>query len=88
MTKKRLKDSDRSLISIRDYNYHSQRRKPWNRAFGPAALQDYEEFLVDRGSELIERLKEICMFSQDKIGHTDIAQYISYWRFDLILPWC
>lgn len=79
---KKLKKPNFGLISVRDYNIHAQLRKPWNRAFGPVALQDYEESLIARGTELVDHLKGICENSSDGVGHIDIAKYISYWRFD------
>ncbi|GJJ08845.1 hypothetical protein Clacol_003064 [Clathrus columnatus] len=73
-----------SLVGIRDISLHAKHRKPWNRAFGPAALKDYEDSLVVRGTELIEHLKAIIRKSPDGVGHTDISMYISNWSFDFM----
>lgn len=74
-----------NLIRVRDTNIHAHLRKQWNRAFGPGPLQDYEESLIARGTELVEHLKDVCHNSTHEFGHADIADYIGRWRSALIL---
>ncbi|GJJ06920.1 hypothetical protein Clacol_001116 [Clathrus columnatus] len=72
------------LVAVRDFNIHTKLRKPWNRAFGPAALKDYEESLVIRGIQLNELLKVKTRNSQGGVGHVDISRWISNWSFDFM----
>lgn len=74
-------DRNENLIATRDTNVHAKLRKPWTRAFGPAALEDYEDSLVARGIELVEHLRGVCTNSENNLGHVDIADYINRWGF-------
>ncbi|KIJ47442.1 hypothetical protein M422DRAFT_59510 [Sphaerobolus stellatus SS14] len=80
--RKHLKSSN--LIGIRDLKRHAQLRKPWNRAFGPSPIKDYEEALISRGTQFIGQLEEVCKSDSKGIEHIDIAEYFTFFSFDYI----
>ena len=46
------------LVALSDNAEHARRRRPWTRAFSPAALKDYEPQLAMRVRLLVSRLSE------------------------------
>jgi cytochrome P450 len=62
-----------NLISIRDRNEHSRRRKPWTRGLNTESLREYEPTLRRRVSQLVERLA-------DHVGKADVdlAQWFNF----------
>lgn len=61
-----------SLVSERDPVLHAEKRKVWNRGFMPAALREYDEPLMKRTAQLIERLGQ-------QVGTVDLGKWISYY---------
>ena len=59
-----------SLLSHRDAAAHAKRRKPWNRAFMPAAVLEYEPLLRRRATQLVDDLKK-------QEGVVDLDEWIS-----------
>lgn len=64
------------LVGMRDVADHTRRRRPWIRAFTPAALKEYEPVVAKRGAQLIEIL------TQKK--HTDFVHWIHLFTFDIM----
>lgn len=84
---KERKSSDlnsNNLIGIRDLKRHAQLRKPWNRAFGPIPLKDYEDALLSRGVQLVRQLEDVCKVAPAGSGHVEMAQYFTYFSFDFM----
>lgn len=52
----RLNTDCPQLDSMRDYNEHAVRRKPWARAMNASALKGYEEIVIQKSNELMEQL--------------------------------
>ena len=65
-----------SLVAERSPARHAQRRRPWNRAFAPAALKEYEPSLRRRVMQLVELLGK-------QEGVLDLAVWIH--RFSCVL---
>ncbi|KDR74026.1 hypothetical protein GALMADRAFT_269528 [Galerina marginata CBS 339.88] len=78
------RNKSNSLISVPDLRRHAQLRKPWNKAFGTAPMNDFGEILIKKASELSDHLMEICKSSVDRHAHLDLAKWISYFAFDFM----
>jgi hypothetical protein len=63
--------ADRSLIGLRDWHSHAERRKLWNKGFNTAALKDYEGIVIRRGKQLLDALES----RQETV---DIATWLGY----------
>lgn len=61
-----------SLITERDPALHAEKRKTWNRGFTPAALREYDEPVIKRTVQLLERLGQ-------QSGTIDLGKWISYY---------
>ena len=57
MLGKVLDPHSKMLIALQDTETHLQRRRPWQRAFTPAAIKEYEAQLSKRTSQLVARLE-------------------------------
>lgn len=56
-----------------DTEEHLERRKPWARAFTPAALKEYQPMVAARARQLVEALGK-------QAGEVDIAKWVNYFR--------
>ncbi|OBZ68798.1 hypothetical protein A0H81_11369 [Grifola frondosa] len=65
------------LVAISDQREHARRRKPWIRAFSPAALKGYEEITVKRVAQLVNALAS-------KSDDPDLGKWFSYFTFDVM----
>ena len=63
------------LIGIQDIEEHLRRRRPWNRAFNPAVVKDYEPQLSSRVHELVSRLVD-----QDR-KRVEVDQWIEFFAY-------
>ncbi|KAI0964040.1 hypothetical protein AcW1_000956 [Taiwanofungus camphoratus] len=77
-TGRSMKPAILSLMSLRNPHEHARRRKPWIRAFNPAALKEYEELIAKRATQLIERLVE-------QRSETDLGTWFNYFAFDFMM---
>lgn len=69
-----------SLTSVRDSRRHAELRKPWDAAFKPAAMANYEGMLTARAEQLITKLKDFS--SSESSGCTvDISLWLNYFTF-------
>ncbi|OBZ68976.1 hypothetical protein A0H81_11349 [Grifola frondosa] len=64
------------LVGIPDQREHARRRKPWIRAFSPAALKGYEEITVKRIAQLVNALAS-------KSDDPDLGKWFGYFTFDV-----
>lgn len=62
------------LIGQRDPVEHARRRRPWSRAFGTAALKEYEPIISKRVIQLSEALA-------NQRGTLDLAKWFSYFTY-------
>ncbi|GJE91626.1 cytochrome P450 [Phanerochaete sordida] len=68
-----------SLIALRDPVEHQRRRRTWNRAFRPAAVQEYLPLIRKRTAQLLDILAK-C---EDQDG-VDLAKWIRYFKYDFM----
>ncbi|KAH7915811.1 cytochrome P450 [Hygrophoropsis aurantiaca] len=73
-----------SIIGCRNPVRHAQLRKAWNRAFAVAPMKDYEDLMMLRAIQLVERLEGFCRQRPDGVGHADLAKWISFFTFDFM----
>ncbi|KAI0367398.1 high nitrogen upregulated cytochrome P450 monooxygenase 2 [Pilatotrama ljubarskyi] len=73
----RLLTTKLPLVGIMDTVEHLERRKPWARAFTPAALKEYHPMLAARASQLVQALSQ-------QGGEVDIAKWINYFSYDFM----
>ena len=59
------------MVGISDTELHLQRRRPWTRGLGPAALKDYEAIVAARASQLAHRLEE-------QHGTVNLGRWLNY----------
>ncbi|KAI0050676.1 high nitrogen upregulated cytochrome P450 monooxygenase 2 [Auriscalpium vulgare] len=77
------------LVGLRKHEEHSRRRKAWNRAFTTTAVKGYEEIVVKRTRQLIERLENLSLQRDSLKGKSlgailDLGQWLSYFATDLM----
>nr|BAL05177.1 cytochrome P450 [Phanerodontia chrysosporium] len=68
-----------SLIALRDPLEHQRRRRTWNRAFKPAALQEYLPLIQKRTAQLLDALSK-CE-EQDVV---DLGRWIRFCKYDFM----
>ncbi|EKM52485.1 uncharacterized protein PHACADRAFT_198544 [Phanerochaete carnosa HHB-10118-sp] len=56
---------------------HANRRRLWNRSMSSESLKDYEELIVTRVTQLVERLEGLA-------GPVDLVSWINYFTFDFM----
>ena len=67
------------LIACQNPVEHTQRRRPWNRAFSTNALKEYQPIIARRAVQLLDAL-------QSEGRTVDLAQWISFFTCVLIFP--
>lgn len=67
----------RSLLSLRDPDVHSARRRIWNRAFSATALKEYEVVVRNRLTQLVEILTDNSGQSMDLSKWIARLMYVS-----------
>ncbi|KAJ7116435.1 cytochrome P450 [Mycena epipterygia] len=68
----------RSLLSLRDPEVHSARRRIWNRAFSASALKEYDVVVRNRLAQLVEILT-------DNSGQSmDLSKWIARLMYDVM----
>ncbi|KAF9476613.1 cytochrome P450 [Pholiota conissans] len=67
-----------SLVSLRDSVLHAKLRKPWNQAFSAGPLEDYENLLLGRVTQLSRHLEGLAKAG----GRVDITNWIDCFSFD------
>ncbi|KAI0067778.1 cytochrome P450 [Artomyces pyxidatus] len=81
-------NSGPTLISRRDPVEHARRRKPWNRGFTSAAVRDYEDIVIKRSQQLVERLDGLVQELKDGGNGNwvalDMGAWMSYFSTDLM----
>nr|BED42936.1 cytochrome P450 monooxygenase [Trametes versicolor] len=70
-----LTSTNLPLVGIMDTEEHLERRKPWARAFTPAALKEYQPMVAARARQLVEALGK-------QAGEVDIAKWVNYFSYD------
>ncbi|KAH9852366.1 high nitrogen upregulated cytochrome P450 monooxygenase 2 [Lenzites betulinus] len=65
------------LVGILDTAEHLERRKPWTRAFTPAALKEYQPMLAARATQLVDALGR-------QAGEIDISKWVNYFSYDFM----
>ncbi|KAH7931072.1 cytochrome P450 [Leucogyrophana mollusca] len=73
-----------SLIGCRNPVRHAQLRKAWNKAFAVSPMKDYEDLMMLRAVQLMERLEQFCRERPDGVGRVDLAKWISFFSFDFM----
>ncbi|KAI0265868.1 high nitrogen upregulated cytochrome P450 monooxygenase 2 [Gloeopeniophorella convolvens] len=77
-----------SLILIRDPMAHARARKPWERAFAPRALKEYDMIIAKRARELVQHLDGIvrqAATSEKKLtAALDINTWLGYFTVDFM----
>ncbi|KAJ7164017.1 cytochrome P450 [Mycena crocata] len=68
----------RSLLSLRDPEEHSRRRRIWNRAFSASALKEYDLVVRNRLAQLVEIL------SDNNGTSIDLSQWIGRFMYDVM----
>ncbi|PPQ83920.1 hypothetical protein CVT25_000665 [Psilocybe cyanescens] len=68
-----------SLTSVRDFRRHAELRKPWDAAFKPTAMLNYEGMLTARAEQLVDKLKELSR--SESFGNIDMALWLNYFTF-------
>ncbi|TFK80146.1 cytochrome P450 [Polyporus arcularius HHB13444] len=68
---------DTAMIGLLDVEEHLHRRRPWNRAFGSAAMKEYEPLIARRTRQLLDAL------SQQK-GPVELGKWINYFSYDFM----
>ena len=63
-----------SIISDTNVSHHAERRKIWNRGFTPTALKSYDEIILKRSTQLVERLGQ-------QTGVVDLGKWIGYFKW-------
>ncbi|PPQ98481.1 hypothetical protein CVT26_013882 [Gymnopilus dilepis] len=71
-----------SLTSVRDLRRHAELRKPWNTAFKPSSIAEYEGMLIARAEQMIRCLKAFC--TRDGPSAIDLALWINFFTFDFM----
>lgn len=66
-----------SLVSIRDRDLHTKRRKHWLRGLNSAALKGYEPIIKKRVQQLVEVL-------EGSSGDLDLSQLIGHFSYDFM----
>ncbi|KAI0067774.1 high nitrogen upregulated cytochrome P450 monooxygenase 2 [Artomyces pyxidatus] len=76
------------LVGLRDASEHARRREGWNRAFTSAAVKGYEDHVVKRCRQLVERFEGLVRQQEgDKIARgalLDFGGWITYFSTDLM----
>jgi cytochrome P450 len=73
-----------SLITTPSFSDHARRRKAWDRAFTPAALNSYTPMLHKRLRGLLNALKAQRPSSSSDISPVDLALWIGYFAKDFM----
>lgn len=64
-----------NLVSIRDFQEHSTRRRVWNKAFTTTKLKDYEPTVAKRLLQLVDEL-------ENRAGkEIDLPKWFSYFTY-------
>ncbi|PPR03076.1 hypothetical protein CVT24_012389 [Panaeolus cyanescens] len=66
------------LIALTDKKEHARRRRPWTRAFSTPALKGYEEIVIKRCLQLVERL------AAQTTQTLDLGTWFSYFSYDVM----
>jgi len=73
-------NANNSLLGVRNLKRHTELRKPWNDAFKPSSLPDYEEMLLIRAEQFVDKLKELARRGKTETN-MDLASWISRFSF-------
>lgn len=74
-------NANNSLLGVRNLKRHTELRKPWNDAFKPSSLPDYEEMLLIRAEQFVDKLKELARPGKTGGTNIDLASWISRFSF-------
>ncbi len=59
------------MIGLVDVDEHLRRRRPWNRAFGSAAVKEYEPLIARRTRQLLDALSQ-------QEGAVELGKWLNY----------
>ncbi|KAK7037645.1 hypothetical protein VNI00_010864 [Paramarasmius palmivorus] len=68
------------ITALQDTELHRQRRGPWNKAFGSAALKEYELLVAQRTALLGDRLAEVS----GKGKPVEFGKWMGWYTYDLM----
>ncbi|KAJ6570138.1 cytochrome P450 [Mycena vulgaris] len=68
----------RSVLSLRDPEEHSRRRRIWNRAFSASALKEYDVVVNNRLAQLVE------IFTDNSGQSIDLSEWIGRFMYDVM----
>ena len=71
-------NANNSLTAVRDLRRHAELRKPWNNAFKPAVIANYEGMLVARADQFVEKLKTVCKLQESNQEPADLSMWINF----------
>lgn len=72
---------DDSLIGVRNLRRHAELRRPWNDALKITSLPDYEDMLLVRAEQFVDKLKELSRSENVPGTSIDLASWISCFTF-------
>jgi cytochrome P450 len=71
-------NANNSLTAVRNFRRHAELRKPWNNAFKPASIANYEGMLVARAEQFVQKLKTLCKLQESNDEPIDLSMWINY----------
>lgn len=77
-------NANNSLTAVRDFRRHAELRKPWNNAFKPASIANYEGMLVARAEQFVQKLETLCKLQESNHEPIDLSMWINYFTFDFM----
>lgn len=77
----RKRHLDDSLIGVRNLRRHAKLRRPWNDALKVTSLPDYEDMLLVRAEQFVNKLKELSRLEKAPGTSIDLASWISCFTF-------